>query len=139
MAGYRRQAALAGMTVVCGAATSVLTNLVTDGWPVVLVAVLVGLVAVWIVVEVLALRPGHPGKAGGAAAAASDNVRRRGYRGGRWSGLVVRQRARVGRNGSVVQVGGDLMVPPAGGTGWRTAGPMVAGDPVVPGDPMGSG
>jgi hypothetical protein len=139
MAGYRRQAVLAGMTVVCGAATSVVTNLVTDGWPVVLVAVLVGVVAVWIVVEMLALRPGRPGKTAGASAAASDNVRRRGYRGGGWSVLVVRQRARAGRNASVVQVAGDLTVPPAGGTGRRTVEPMVAGDPGVPGDPRDSG
>jgi hypothetical protein len=84
-------------------------------------AVLVGLVAVWIVVEVLALRPGYPHGTEDAAAS-SDTVRRRGpgSGGGRgpvvW-GSVVRQRARVGRNSSVVQVGGDLTVPPANRTG----------------------
>jgi hypothetical protein len=117
MAGYRRQAVLAGMAVVCGVAASVVTNLVTDGWPVVLVAVLVGLVAVWIVVEVLALRPGRLDRAGNAAAATSGQhpATRPGSGGGPWQ-RVVRQRARAGRGGSVVQVGGDLTVPPANGT-----------------------
>src|SRR5262249_37476430 len=56
MSESRWQALVAGAAVVVGAATSVVTNVVTDGWPAVFVVVLVALVVVGVVLAVLPFR-----------------------------------------------------------------------------------
>jgi hypothetical protein len=93
MSQSRWQAVTVGVTVVLGAATSLVTNLVTDGWPVVLVAVLVALVALNVLFAVLPVRL--------FAATAGSGRRPR----------LVRQRARASGAGVVVQVAGDVVVP----------------------------
>ena len=87
---------MAGTAVVVGAATSVVTNLVVDGWPVVLVVVLVVLVVLGVVLAVVPLWSRRAVAASGRGTPV-------------WG-----QRVRASGDARVVQVGGDLVLPSRG-------------------------
>lgn len=99
MPGSRWRFAAAGATVVVGAATGVLTNLITSRWSIALAVGMGVLLVVGVVLQVMLTADEDGTRAGG------DDRRSR---------FSTRQVARARDRATVIQAGGDVTISPGG-------------------------
>lgn len=92
----------AGATVIVGAATGVLTNLITSRWSIALAVGLGVLLVIGVALQV-ALTAGDDGAVPGGG------VEKR-------SSLFIRQAARARNRATVIQAGGNVTMPPSRGS-----------------------
>ena len=98
MSGSRWRLPAAGATVIVGAATGVLTNLITSRWSIALAVGLGVLLVVGVVLQV--------------ALAAGDGRTRSDGGDGERSRPSIRQAARGRGRATIIQAGGDVIIPP---------------------------